>query len=254
MSMIHIKSAREIEMIRNCCQIIGKLLDALKGIIVPGVSTLQIDEFAEEFIRSRGAVPSFKGYYIPGLPLYPAAVCTSINSGIVHGIPSAGNILHDGDIIGIDVGVYKNGYHGDAARTYAVGKVSETADRLMVVTREALRLGISQAIPGNRVGDISHAIGSYVMAHGYYVADNLTGHGIGGSLHEEPVIPNFGMPGKGPRLQAGMTLAIEPMVNIGTNKVREEGWEYFSADGSLSAHFEHTILVTQTEPLILSIA
>lgn len=252
MNMIYLKSAKEIDLIRGCCQIIGQLLDALAGVIVPGVSTLQIDEFADEFIRSRGAVPSFKGYQVNGLPPYPAAVCTSVNSAIVHGIPRSGHILQEGDIIGIDVGVFKDGYHGDAARTYAVGRISEAAERLMDVTRESLVRGISQALSGNRVGDISHAIGSYVTAHGYHVADNLTGHGIGRTLHEEPIIPNFGYPGKGPRLQAGMTLAIEPMVNIGTNRVRESGWEFFSADGSLSAHFEHTVLVTETEPLILS--
>jgi len=252
--MIQIKSAREINMIRCCCQIIARLLDALTGIIIPGVSTQKIDEFADDFIRSCGAVPSFKGYCIPGLLPYPAAICTSVNSGIVHGIPNVCTILNEGDIIGIDVGVMKNGYHGDAARTYAVGAVSDAARRLLNVTQESLRLGISQAMQGMRVGDISHAIGTYVMANGYYVADNLTGHGVGRSLHEEPVIPNMGLPGKGPRLQAGMTLAIEPMVNIGTNRVREDGWEYFSADGSLSAHYEHTILVTEAEPLILSIA
>ncbi len=254
MNMIYLKSAKEIEMIRSCCQIVGQLLDALAEIVVPGVSTLQINDFADEFIRSRGATPSFKGYQVPGFPPYPAAVCTSINSAIVHGIPRAEHILQEGDIMGIDVGVYRDGYHGDAARTYAVGIINRAAERLIEVTRESLRLGINQAVPGNRVGDISHAIGSYVMANGYYVADYLTGHGIGKTLHEEPVIPNTGIAGKGPRLQAGMTLAIEPMVNVGTNRVREDGWEYFVADASLSAHFEHTILITETEPLILSIA
>ncbi len=239
---------------RAACQVVGELLESLAEIIRPGVSTLDLDNYATDFIRSHGGTPSFKGYCVPGLQPFPAAICASVNAGIVHGLPSAKVLLNEGDIIGIDVGVYLKGYHGDGARTYAVGDVPAEASRLMDVTREALARGIAMATDGNRVGDISHAIGSYVKQNGYYVADDLTGHGIGRSLHEEPQVPNSGMPGRGPRLQSGMTIAIEPMVNIGTNRVREKGWEFFVADGSLSAHFEHTILITDSAAEILTAA
>lgn len=237
---------------RACCAIIGELLDTLGTMIVPGASTYDLDAFAYEFIVNRSAKPAFKGYTVPGLNPFPGTLCTSLNSGIVHGIPSKEVILKEGDIIGIDVGAVKDGFYGDAARTYAVGAISAEAQSLMQVTMDALKAGIASAMAGNRVGDISHAIGSYVGSMGYYVADDLTGHGIGKNLHEEPQIPNFGTPGRGLRLQPGMTLAIEPMVNVGTNRVREIGWEFFTADGSLSAHFEHTILVTDSEPVILT--
>lgn len=250
--MIIRKSPTEIDRIRTSCRIIGELLDALGEKIVPGVSTWDLDSFAYDFIVSRGGKPAFKGYTVAGLPPFPGTLCTSPNTGIVHGIPSKQVVLQAGDIIGIDVGVYKDGFYGDAARTYAVGEISPEAARLMQVTLQSLQLGIASAVPGNRVGDISHAIGSYVQQNGYFVADNLTGHGIGQELHEEPQIPNFGTAGRGPRLQAGMTLAIEPMVNIGTNRVKEKGWEFFTADSSLSAHFEHTILITETQPEILT--
>jgi len=252
--MIYIKTPAEIEKMRKSCRIIGELLDALETIIRPGISTLEIDKFAEDFIGSRGGKPSFKGYRVYGLPPFPGSICASVNEQIVHGIPSAKKILQDGDIIGIDVGVVLDGYNGDAARTYRVGKISAEAEELLQVTKEALERGISAAIPGNRVGDISYAIGSFVAFRGYYVADNLTGHGVGRNLHEEPQIPNTGKPGRGPRLSAGMTLAIEPMVNIGTNRVLENGWEFKVADNSLSAHFEHTILVTDNKPEILTVA
>jgi len=252
--MIYIKTPAEIEKMRKSCRIIGELLDALETIIRPGISTLEIDKFAEDFIGSRGGKPSFKGYRVDGLPPFPGSICASINEQIVHGIPSAKKILQEGDIIGIDVGVVLDGYNGDAARTYRVGKISAEAEELLQVTKEALERGISAAIPGNRVGDISYAIGSFVAFKGYYVADNLTGHGVGRNLHEEPQIPNTGKPGRGPRLSAGMTLAIEPMVNIGTNRVLENGWEFKVADNSLSAHFEHTILVTDDKPEILTVA
>lgn len=252
--MIYIKTPAEIEKMRKSCRIIGELLDALETIIRPGISTLEIDKFAEDFIGSRGGKPSFKGYRVDGLPPFPGSICASVNEQIVHGIPSAKKILQDGDIIGIDVGVVLDGYNGDAARTYKVGKISAEAEELLQVTKEALERGISAAIPGNRVGDISYEIGSFVAFRGYYVADNLTGHGVGRNLHEEPQIPNTGKPGRGPRLSAGMTLAIEPMVNIGTNRVLENGWGFKVADNSLSAHFEHTILVTDNKPEILTVA
>lgn len=252
--MIYIKSPSEIEKMRKSCRIIGSLLESLEKMIHPGVSTLELDEYAEDFIRSRGAKPSFKGYQIPGLKPFPGSICASVNSAIVHGIPRREMKLVDGDIIGIDVGVELDGYHGDAARSYKVGKVSPAAEKLLDITLQSLYLGIAAAIPGNRIGDISHAIGEFVKAHGYHVADNLTGHGIGKNLHEEPQIPNWGNAGKGPRISAGMTFAIEPMVNIGTNRVKEKGWEFHVADDSLSAHYEHTILVTDGEPEILTIA
>jgi methionyl aminopeptidase len=252
--MIIRKSPAEIDKMRASCRIIGQLLHALREKIVPGVSTYQLDAFAYDFIVSRGGRPAFKGYTVPGLRPFPGTLCTSPNSGIVHGIPSQHAILQEGDIIGIDVGVLKDGFYGDAAHTYAVGEVSPEALDLLEVTTEALRLGIAAAVAGKRIGDISHAIGSFVAEKGYYVADSLTGHGIGRDLHEEPQIPNSGPAGRGHRLQPGMTLAIEPMVNIGTNRVREKGWEFFTADGSLSAHFEHTILVTDGQPEILTLA
>jgi len=239
---------------RKSCQIIGSLLDSLEGIIRPGVNTLELDEYTEDFIRSRGGKPSFKGYQIPGLKPFPGSICASVNSAIVHGIPRRDLILKEGDIIGIDVGVELDGYHGDAARTYRVGSVTDEADKLLKVTNESLYLGIAAARAGNRVGDISHAIGAYVASMGYFVADNLTGHGVGRHLHEEPQIPNSGTAGRGPRIAAGMTFAIEPMVNIGTSSVKEKGWEFHVADNSLSAHYEHTILITDGDPEILTIA
>lgn len=250
--MIFLKSSVEIDKMRQSCRIIARLFEQLQELVKPGVSTLEIDSFADTFIRKQGAVPSFKGYTVPGLPPFPGAVCASVNSVIVHGIPSAEVILHEGDILGVDVGVVKDGYHGDAARTFRVGQISGQAEKLMLITQKALEAGIGMALDGNRVGDISAAIESCVTNEGYYLADDLTGHGIGRELHEAPQIPNIGQRGKGPRLQQGMTLAIEPMVNIGTNRVREKGWEFSTADGSLSAHFEHTILVTDGKPEILT--
>ena len=250
--MITIKNNSEIAKMRESNRIVGLLLHKLDAIIKPGISTYDIDKFADELIRNEAGKPAFKGYSIPGLPPFPAAVCSSVNSCIVHGIPSKKKILNEGDIIGIDVGVYKDGYYGDAAKTFQVGEISEEAIVLMAVTREALKRGISQARDGARVGDISHAVGSYVIEQGYFVADSLTGHGIGTALHEDPTIPNFGAKGKGPRLRKGMTIAIEPMVNIGTNRVIENGWEFYVADGSLSAHYEHTILITDNEAELLT--
>ena len=237
---------------REANRIVGKLLHKIGSIVKPGVSTLDLDKFAEQLIRNEGGRPAFKGYSVPGLPPFPSALCTSMNSGVVHGIPSKTEILQEGDIIGIDVGVYKDGFYGDAARTYRVGQISSEAEQLLQVTMEALDRGMAQARLGARVGDISYAIGSYVLDQGYFVADSLTGHGIGRRLHEDPVIPNWGAKGKGPRLQKGMTLAIEPMVNIGTNRVIEKGWEFFVEDGSLSAHYENTVLITDGDPEILT--
>lgn len=250
--MIYLKSPEEIKKMRRSCLIIARLFESLEELIKPGVSTLEIDQFADGFIRKQGAVPSFRGYTVPGLPPFPGSICASINSVIVHGIPAKDKILQDGDILGVDVGVYLDGYHGDAARTYFVGVPSAQAQKLLDVTKKSLEIGISMAVVGNRVGDISSSIGEYVTSQGFYIADNLTGHGIGKELHEAPQIPNTGQKGKGPRLHKGMTLAIEPMVNVGTNRVREDGWEFSTTDNSLSAHFEHTILVTDELPEILT--
>jgi methionyl aminopeptidase len=250
--MIYLKSPSEIQKIRAASRIIGELLDTLESMMKPGVSTWELDAYAESFIRDRGGKPAFKGYQVPGLKPFPGTLCTSVNSGIVHGIPSKQVVLAEGDIIGIDVGVIKDGYYGDAARTYGVGSISSEASDLMEATLTALEIGIRTAVAGARVGDISSAIGSYISSRGYFAADDLTGHGVGRELHEEPQIPNTGRAGYGPRLKAGMTLAIEPMVNIGTNRVIEKGWEFFVADGTLSAHFEHSILVTEAEAEILT--
>jgi methionyl aminopeptidase len=250
--MIFIKNSAEMDKMRAANQIIARLFEKLESYVTAGISTWELDKIAEEFILSQGAKPAFKGYSVPGLYPFPNAICASVNHCIVHGIPSQANILKDGDIIGIDVGVYKDGFYGDAARTFRVGNVSEHVEKLLAITKEALDKGIAQAIDGSRVGDISHAIGSFVKENGYFVADDLTGHGIGKKLHEDPIIPNDGKKGKGPRLRKGMTIAIEPMVNVGTNQVIEKGWEYFVKDGSLSAHFENTIAITNAEPVLLS--
>ena len=251
--MITIKNSKEIAKMRESNRIVALLLHKLESIIKPGISTWELDQFSDDLIRTEGGKPAFKGYTVFGLEPFPAAICTSVNSCIVHGIPSRKHVLQEGDIIGIDVGVYKNNYYGDAARTYRVGKIAKETQRLLRVTQEALDRGVSHARHGARVGDISNAIGSYVKEQGYFVADSLTGHGIGASLHEDPLIPNFGVKGKGPRLKKGMTLAIEPMVNIGTNQVIENGWEFFVADRTLSAHYENTILITDGKPEILSV-
>lgn len=246
------RSEGDIQKIKECCKIVAEVLDELDSFIKPGVTTLELNRKADAIITGNGASPAFKGYSIPGLPPFPASICTSVNSCIVHGIPREDIFLREGDIIGIDVGVEKNGFFGDAARTYAVGLINREARILMEVTQISLEKGIEQAVAGASVGNISHAIGSYVTGKGFYVADRLTGHGVGKNLHEEPMIPNHGLQGKGKRLIKGMTLAIEPMVNYGTNKVNEIGWEFYVADNSLSAHFEHTILVTDNEPIILT--
>ncbi|RLC47743.1 MAG: type I methionyl aminopeptidase [Candidatus Cloacimonadota bacterium] len=250
--MIHIKSQREIKLIRESALIVAEVLDAIEYAIRPGVSSYELNQLAERIIKKAKAKAAFKGYRISDLPPYPYAICASINNIVVHGYSTKNRILKDGDIIGIDVGVYKNGYYGDAARTYAVGKVSKQALRLMEVTKSALYNGIAKAIVGNRVGDISYAIMETAHKNNMSVADNLTGHGVGKKLHEDPMIPNIGEMGKGPRLKAGMTLAIEPMFNIGGPETIEHGWEFYTKDKSLSAHYEHTIVITNDGPQILS--
>jgi len=254
MSKATIKSPKEIILMRESCKIVAEVLKLLKTMIKPNVTTKELDTIAEEFIRSQGAEPAFKGYGSDKRNLFPASLCTSINDEVVHGIPK-NRKLQEGDIIAIDVGVKKNGYFGDGAWTYGVGKISSENERLLKVTEESLYKGIEKAKAGNRVHDISAAVQAKVEGEGFSVVRDLVGHGIGRELHEEPAIPNFGQPGTGMLLQKGMTLAIEPMVNYGSYRVKvdADGWTVRTADGSASAHFEHTILITDNEPEILTI-
>lgn len=247
--MIIIKSPEEIEKIRRACLIVADALEELKEHVRPGVNTLALDEFAEKFIVSRGGRPAFKGYRG-----YPATLCASVNDQVVHGLPSRTVVLREGDIVSLDLGVILDGYYGDAAITLPVGRVSGSAERLIKTTEEALRLGIEAARPGNRLYDISFAIQSHAESNGYSVVRDFVGHGIGRSLHEDPQVPNFGEPGKGPRLKAGMVLAIEPMINEGASGtvILDDKWTAVTADGRLSAHFEHTIVVTPEGPRVLT--
>lgn len=230
------------------CVIVAETLDALKEVVRPGVATREIESFVEEKFAERGAVPAFKGYRN-----YPSSVCVSVNDQVVHGIPS-GLTLKEGDIVSIDLGVYKDGFYGDAAVTLPVGKIGPEAGKLIQVTEEALYLGIDKARVGNRVSDISWAVQSHAERNGFTVVRTFVGHGIGRSLHEEPQVANFGPPGQGPRLKEGMTLAIEPMVNAGRHEITilEDGWTAVTADGRLSAHFEHTVAITRNGPIILT--
>ena len=247
--MIILKSLQEIEKIRKASLIVADVLDSIREIVRPGVSTLALDEFAERFIRRAGAIPAFKGYRG-----YPKTLCTSVNSEVIHGIPSKDILLNQGDIVSIDVGVIVDGFYGDAAITLPVGTIAPEAERLIKVTEESLYRGIAEARAGNRLFDISHAVQGHVESHGYSVVREYVGHGIGRSLHEDPQIPNFGEPEQGPRLKPGMVLAIEPMVNVGGSAtvVKEDHWTAVTADGSLSAHFEHTVAVMPDGPWILT--
>jgi methionyl aminopeptidase len=247
--MIILKSLQEIEKIRKASLIVADVLDSIREIVQPGVSTLALDEFAEQLIRKAGALPAFKGYRG-----YPKTLCTSVNSEVIHGIPSKEIFLNQGDIVSIDVGVIVDGFYGDAAVTLPVGTIAPEAERLIKVTEESLYRGIAEARAGNRLFDISHAVQDHVESHGYSVVREYVGHGIGRSLHEDPQIPNFGEPEQGPRLKPGMVLAIEPMVNVGGSAtvVKEDHWTAVTADGSLSAHFEHTVAVMPDGPWILT--
>ena len=247
--MIVLKRPEEIARMREAGRLVARLLLELEKRIRPGVTTAELDRFAEEFIRSAGGVPSFKGYRG-----FPASICTSVNDEVVHGIPGPRR-LQEGDIISIDVGVLLKGYHGDGARTYAVGAIDAQARRLLEVTERALYAGIEQARPGRRVSDIGHAVQQVVEAAGFSVVREFVGHGIGRRIHEDPQVPNFGPPGQGPRLRPGMTLAVEPMVNEGTPEVaiREDRWTAVTRDGRRSAHFEHTVAITEDGPTILSV-
>lgn len=251
--MIFIKNAQEIDGIRKSCQIVAEVLKLLGTMIKPGITTKMLDEVAEDFIRSKGGIPAFKGYSQAGSFNYPASICASVDYAVVHGIPNDDE-LKEGQIISIDVGVQFNGYFGDAAKTFAVGRVSELKKKLIKVTEDALYRGIEKAKNGNRVFDISRAIQMYVESNGFSVVRELTGHGVGKYLHEDPSIPNYVVSGPSPKLREGMTIAIEPMVNAGTYRVKtlKDGWTIVTEDGQPSAHFEHTIFITNNEPEILT--
>jgi len=247
--MITLKSDSQVKLMREAGRIVAETHELLAKMIAPGVTTQELDKAAEDHIRRRGAVPAFKGYNG-----FPASICASVNHEVVHGIPGLRK-LQSGDIISIDIGAVKNGYVGDSAVSHPVGTVASEKLKLLEVTKQSLMEGIKYAIPGNRLSDISHAVQTFVEKHGFSVVRDYVGHGIGREMHEEPQIPNFGRPGHGPRLEKGMTLAVEPMVNMGTYKVRTllDNWTVVTQDGQCSAHFEHTIAITQSGPEILTI-
>ena len=247
--MIVCRSAAELEKMRAAGRLVGEVLTELTARVAPGVTTAALDEIAEELIRRAGAIPAFKGYHG-----YPATICASINEEVIHGIPSGRRILNEGDVISIDVGASLDGYYGDSAVTLPVGAVSEQAATLLRVTEESLYKAIERVRVGGRISDLGHAVQHHVEAYGFSVVREFVGHGIGQRMHEEPQVPNYGEPGRGPRLSEGMVLAIEPMVNAGKPavKVLADGWTAVTRDSSLSAHFEHTVAVTADGPWILT--
>lgn len=248
--MIVLKTGRELNIMREACRISAGALQTAGKAVEPGVTTAEIDRLAEEYIRSQGGEPNFKNY-----EGYPATACISINNEVIHGIPSSKRKLRAGDIVSIDLGAKFDGYHGDNAATFACGDISPEAKRLMDATRESLYEGIKAARAGGRIGDISHAVQAYVEARGYSVVRQFVGHGVGTHLHEAPEVPNFGTEGRGIRLMPGMTIAIEPMVNAGAAgvEVQPDGWTVLTKDGSLSAHFEHTVAITADGPKIMTL-
>jgi methionyl aminopeptidase len=247
--VIELKSAREIALMRRGGHILADLMDRLRDTVKGGMSTLEIDEDVESFITARGAKAAFKGYRG-----FPATVCISINEEVVHGIPSAHRRVKEGDIVGLDLGCIVDGYYADCAFTLAIGDVPPKVQQLLDVTRESLDQAIQECRPGRRLSDVSHAVQAHVERHGFAVVRAFVGHGIGRALHEDPQVPNFGDPGRGPQLRPGMVLAIEPMVTMGSweVKVLDDGWTAVTRDGSLAAHFEHTIAVTESEPEVLT--
>ena len=255
--MVTIKSKREIELMREACRVVAVVYDELEKHIKPGITTLELDQIAERTMRNLGALPAEKGYDpgIKGVPKFPASICVSINDEVIHGIPSKYRTLKEGDIVSIDTVALKDGFNGDAARTFIVGKTNKENQRLVDVTKQAFFEGIKYAKKGNRIGDICHAIGEYVHSQGYSVVREFQGHGIGREMHEDPGIPNYGKAGRGIRLEPGMTLAIEPMVIQGKPNILEleDGWTTITEDGSMAAHYENTILITEKEPEILTI-
>jgi len=246
--MIHYRSEDEIDLIRESSLLVAKTHAEISVLIKPGVTTLQLDKIAEEFIRDNGGVPAFKGY-----SGFPNTLCASLNEQVVHGIPND-NPLNEGDIISMDCGVVMNGYYGDSAYTYNVGEVSKEVKDLLIRTKESLYLGIHQAIPGNRIGDIGFAIQKHVEQFGYGVVREMVGHGVGKNLHEEPQVPNYGKRGRGIKLKEGMVIAIEPMINMGSREIKQlsDGWTIITADKKYSAHFEHTIVVRKGKAEVLS--
>ena len=246
--MIAIKNSRELSMMREACVISARALKLAGEAVEPGVTTAQIDTIIRRYIESQGATPSFLGY-----GGYPASACISVNETVIHGIPDK-RVIKAGDIVSIDVGACFNGFHGDNAATFAAGEISPKAQALLDATRESLYEGIAQAVAGNRIGDIGSAVQRYVEMRGYSVVRQFVGHGVGTNLHEDPSVPNFGTPGRGPRLLPGMTLAIEPMINMGGPEVRvlKDGWTTVTTDGEPSAHFEHTVAITKDGPVILT--
>ncbi|MAE69063.1 MAG: type I methionyl aminopeptidase [Gemmatimonadetes bacterium] len=250
--MITLKSDREIELIRKNGRIVANTLALMRRHAAPGVTTKELDGIAEDYIRGEGAVPSFLGY---GEPPYPAAICTSVNEAVVHGVPD-GRALQEGDIVGIDVGASSGGFHGDGAATLPIGRIDDETGRLLAATQAALAAGIAKALPGGRLGDVSAAIQGAAEDAGFSVVRALVGHGIGREMHEAPQIPNYGRAGRGVRLKTGMVLALEPMINIGTYEVEllDDEWTIVTADRTLSAHFEHTVAITEDGPVILTVA
>ncbi len=247
--MIVLKTGRELAIMKEACRISAVALNMIGQAIEPGVTTAELDRIAEEYILSQGATPNFKNY-----EGYPATACISINNEVIHGIPSKKRVIKAGDVVSVDLGAMYEGYHGDNAATFAAGDISAEAKRLIDTTRESLYEGIKQARAGGRVGDIGSAVQRYVEARGYSVVRDFVGHGVGTKLHEAPEVPNFGSPGRGVRLMPGMTIAIEPMVNIGKPdvKILPDGWTVLTKDGSLSAHFEHTVAITAEGPQIMT--
>ena len=247
--MIAIKNERELSVMRKACKITAAARALAGEMVRPGVTTKAIDKAVYDYIVSQGAKPSFLGYHG-----YPGSACISVNKTVIHGIPN-GYVLKDGDIVSIDVGACYQGFHGDCAATFACGSISAEAQKLIDVTKQSFFEGLGFVRKGNRVSDISHAIETYVESNGFSVVRSFVGHGVGAQLHEEPEVPNYGAPGRGPRLLPGMTLAIEPMVNVGTHEVRilQDGWTVVTTDGKLSAHYENTVLITDGEPEILTV-
>ncbi len=246
--MVYTRSEREINMISKSCQIVADTIEMLSEYVIAGASLIDLDNKAEEHIVSCGARPAFKGYMG-----FPSTLCISIDDAVVHGLPHEG-YLREGQIVGIDCGAELNGYYGDHAKTFAVGEISDEKNNLMQITKESLYKGIEQAKPGNYVGDIGHAVQSHAESYGYSVVRELVGHGIGEKLHEEPQVPNYGNPNQGYKLHAGMCIAIEPMINLGSKEIytAKDGWTIFTMDGQVSAHFEHTIAIKEDGPHILS--
>ena len=251
---IFLKTEDEIELMRQANQLVGRTLGELAKHIKPGVTTLQLDKIADEFIRDNGAIPTFKGFPNPYGGPFPASICTSVNEIVVHGVPNAVTVLKDGDIISIDCGTLLNGYNGDSCYTFCVGEVSPEVKELLRVTKESLYKGIEQAVAGHHLGDISSAVQAHCEAHGYGIVRELTGHGIGREMHEDPPVPNYGRRGNGVMLKAGMCIAIEPMITMGSREIGmlPDRWSITTRDGKPAAHFEHTLAVRKGQAEILS--